>query len=105
LKSGIVEFSLPKAISSDATTILNSKLLWIRAVAHEDQLVTSDSDAMLSFQRIAALPDLVAIIAQAGIAEFENHNIHYHILQRHCPQNNCKIYRQPCSNKKIGATF
>ena len=74
LKSGIIEFSLPKAITSEATTILNSKLLWLRAVAHEDLLITTDSDAMLGLQRIAALPDLVAIIAQAGIAEFENNN-------------------------------
>ncbi|MGF2411133.1 hypothetical protein [Ferruginibacter sp.] len=74
LKSGIIEFSLPKAITSEGTTILNSKLLWIRAVAHEDILTTSDSDSMLGVQRIAALPDLVAIIAQAGIAEFEDHN-------------------------------
>ncbi len=74
LKSGIIEFSLPKAITSDATTILNSKLLWIRATAHEDQLTTTDSDSMLGLQRIAALPDLVAVIAQAGIAQFENHD-------------------------------
>jgi hypothetical protein len=74
LKSGIIEFSLPKAITSDAATILNSKLLWIRAAAHEDLLTTTDSDSMLGLQRIAALPDLVAVIAQAGIAEFENHN-------------------------------
>jgi hypothetical protein len=74
LKSGIIAFSLPKAISSEAATILNNKLLWIRAVAHEDQLTTTDSDAMPGLQRIAALPDLVAIIAQAGIAEFEDHN-------------------------------
>jgi hypothetical protein len=74
LKSGIIEFSLPKEITNDTTTILNSKLLWIRAVAHEDLLTTTDSDSMLGLQRIAALPDLVAIIAQAGIAEFENHD-------------------------------
>lgn len=74
LKSGIIEFSLPKAITSEATTLLNNKLLWIRAVAHEDILTTSDSDSMLGLQRIAALPDLVAVIAQAGIAEFEDHN-------------------------------
>jgi hypothetical protein len=74
LRSGIIEFSLPKAITSATTTILNSKLLWLRAVAHEDALTTTDSDAMLSLQRIAALPDLVAIIAQVGIAQFENQN-------------------------------
>jgi len=73
LKSGIIEFSLPKTISSNTTTILNEKLLWLRAIAHEDILTTTDSDAMLGIQRIAALPDLVAIIAQAGIAEFEDH--------------------------------
>ena len=76
LKSGIIEFSLPKAITSQLTTILNSKLLWIRAAAHEDvaALTATDSDAMLGLQCIAALPNLVAIIAQAGIAQFENHN-------------------------------
>ncbi|MEO6232019.1 MAG: hypothetical protein ABJB11_11910 [Ferruginibacter sp.] len=72
LKSGIIEFSLPKAITSDTTTILNSGLNWIRAVAHEDLVTTTDSDSMLGLQRIAALPDLVAIIAQAGIAQFQN---------------------------------
>jgi hypothetical protein len=74
LKSGIIAFSLPKAITSKGTTILNSNLLWIRAVAHEDLLTTTDSDAMLGLQRTAALPDLVAIIAQAGIAQFENNS-------------------------------
>jgi hypothetical protein len=74
LKSGIIEFSLPKAITSKGTTILNSNLLWIRAVAHEDLLITTDSDSMLGLQRIAALPNLVAITAQAGIAQFENNN-------------------------------
>ncbi len=75
LKSGIIEFGLPKAISSDKTTILNNKLLWIRAVAHEDALPAQvDSDAMIGIQRIAALPDLTAITAQAGIAAFENHD-------------------------------
>ncbi|GAB2835139.1 hypothetical protein [Ferruginibacter profundus] len=73
LKSGIIEFSLPKAITSKGTTILNPDLLWIRAVAHEGLLTTTDSDSMLGLQRIAALPDIVAIIAQAGIAAFENH--------------------------------
>ncbi len=74
LKSGIIEFNLPKAITDETTTILNSTLNWIRAVAHEDLLTTSDSDSMLGLQRIAALPDLVAILAQAGIGQFENHN-------------------------------
>lgn len=74
LKSGIIEFSLPKAISSKLTTILNAGLLWIRASAHEDLITTTDSDSMLGLQSIAALPDLVAIIAQAGIAEFKNNN-------------------------------
>lgn len=74
LKSGIIEFNLPKAITDETTTILNSSLNWIRAVAHEDLLTTSDSDSVLGLQRIAALPDLVAILAQAGIGQFENHN-------------------------------
>ncbi len=74
LKSGIIEFSLPENISSAQTTILNSKLLWIRANAHEDAVTTTDSDAMPGIRRIAALPNLVAVIAQAGIAQFENHN-------------------------------
>jgi hypothetical protein len=74
LKSGIIEFSLPKGISSEKTTILNSKLHWIRAVAHEDPLPAElDSDTSLGLQRIAALPDLTAIMAQAGIAIFNNH--------------------------------
>lgn len=74
LKSGIIEFSLPKAITSAGATILNNQLLWIRACAHEDAVATTESDAMLGIRRIAALPDLVAVIAQAGIAQFENHN-------------------------------
>ncbi len=74
LQSGIIEFSLPKAISSTGTTILNDDYLWLRAVAHEDELNTTDSDAMLGLQRIAALPDLAVVIAQAGIAQFENNN-------------------------------
>jgi hypothetical protein len=74
LQSGIIEFSLPKAINSTGTTILNNNYFWIRAVAHEDVLNTTDSDAMLGLQRIAALPDLTAVLAQAGIAEFENNN-------------------------------
>lgn len=73
LKSGIIEFSLPKTITSAGTTILNKELLWIRACAHQDNLPTvPDSNAYQSIQRVDALPELVAVIAQAGIAEFEN---------------------------------
>ena len=40
-----------------------------------DAVTTNESDAMLlGIRRVAALPDLVAVIAQAGIAQFENHN-------------------------------
>ncbi|HKH59491.1 MAG TPA: hypothetical protein VKA49_01600 [Flavitalea sp.] len=74
LKSGMIEFSLPKAINSNATTILDNELLWIRACTHEEPVFSTDSNIMQGIQRIAALPDLVAVIAQAGIAEFENHD-------------------------------
>ena len=73
LKSGIIEFTLPKAISSAGTTILDPALLWIKACAHEEPLPV-DEDLTQSTLRIKALPDLVAIIAQAGIAQFEDHN-------------------------------
>jgi len=71
LKSGIIEFTLPKSISSKETTILNAGLLWIRACAHEEAL-PADPNLIQATQRIAALPDLVAVIAQAGIAQFED---------------------------------
>jgi len=73
LKSGIIEFILPREISSKKTTILDPAFLWIRACAHEDP-IPADPDLLLTTQRIAALPDLVAVIAQAGIAEFQNNN-------------------------------
>jgi hypothetical protein len=72
LQSGIIEFSLPKGISSQSTTILDPALLWIRATATEDTTLPTDSDAMLAIPKIVALPDLTAVIAQAGIARFEN---------------------------------
>ncbi|MET0395049.1 MAG: hypothetical protein ABW019_18025, partial [Chitinophagaceae bacterium] len=71
LSSGIIEFTLPKTISSAGTTILDPSLLWIRACAQEDFL-PADAALTQSTRRIAALPDLVAIIAQAGIAQFMN---------------------------------
>ncbi|MEP6846674.1 MAG: hypothetical protein ABI861_11745, partial [Panacibacter sp.] len=71
LKSGIIEFTLPKSISSTYTTILNAGLLWIRACAHEE-LLPADDNLTQATQRIEALPDLVAVIAQAGIAQFED---------------------------------
>lgn len=73
LSSGIIEFTLPKAISSQETTILDPSLLWIRACAREDYL-PADGSLTQSTRRIAALPDLLAIIAQAGIAQFQNNN-------------------------------
>ncbi|MFT3681152.1 MAG: hypothetical protein QM791_12820 [Ferruginibacter sp.] len=74
LKSGIIEFSLPKEITSNGTTILNDQLLWLRAAAQEDTSDTTNSDAMLSEHRIVVLPDLTAVIAQAAVARFENHH-------------------------------
>ena len=74
LRSGIIEFSLPKQINSDGSTVLDPQLLWIRACAHEDLITSNDSNIMQGIPRIAALPDLVAVIAQAGVAEFENQN-------------------------------
>lgn len=73
LRSGIIEFILPKEISSKKTTILDPSLLWIRACAHEEPF-PSDPNFIYTTQRIAALPDLVAIIAQAGMAAFRNNN-------------------------------
>lgn len=74
LTSGIISFTLPKEIASTGTTILDKKLLWIRACAHEEPVNTDDVVLMQAIPRIAALPDLVAVIAQAGIAQFEDHN-------------------------------
>jgi hypothetical protein len=71
LKSGIIEFTLPKSINSKETTILNPALLWIRGCAHQQPL-PADANLTQATQRIAALPDLVAVIAQAGIAQFED---------------------------------
>jgi len=72
LKSGIVEFSLPKWITSKDSTILDSTLLWIKAVAQENPAIVTNSNLQQGIPKIAALPDLVAVIAQAGIVEFKN---------------------------------
>ncbi|MFT3823200.1 MAG: hypothetical protein QM731_04735 [Chitinophagaceae bacterium] len=73
LTSGIISFTLPKGITSAGATILDKSLLWIRAAAHEEPVTTNDVILQQAIPRVAALPDLVAVIAQAGIAQFENH--------------------------------